>query len=261
MIDRLKAELALFWLALGFFSRIPVPANLDFSTKKLNQSCRYFPVVGWLIGGCCSAVYYFTQLYFSVDIAILFAMFTGVLLTGAFHEDGLIDSADGIGGGWTREQKLAIMKDSRVGSYGAIAIWFVLTIKFALLLNYSNISLSSYNSVMLALLIAHPLSRTVATVMMFISPYVRETADTKSKSVAEPKQRNDLYISLILGFLPLLLLPELILPMLFILVIFVFCFRRFVHKQVGGITGDLLGLAQQLSELLIYIVLIIGLQG
>ena len=261
MMNRVKVELALFWLALGFFSRIPVPANLDFSAKKLNQSCRYFPVVGWLIGGCCSAVYYFTQLYFSVDIAILFAMLTGVLLTGAFHEDGLMDSADGLGGGWTREQKLAIMKDSRVGSYGSIAIWFVLTIKFALLLSYSNISLSSYSSIILSVLIAHPLSRTVATVMMFISPYVRETADTKSKSVAEPKHNSDLVISLILGLLPLLLLPELILPMLFALVVFVFCFRRFVHKQVGGITGDLLGLAQQLSELLIYMVLIIGLQG
>jgi len=261
MMDRLKAELELFWLALGFFSRIPVPGNLDFSAKKLNQSCRYFPVVGWLIGGCCSAAYYFTQIYFSVDIAILFAMLAGVLLTGAFHEDGLMDSADGIGGGWTREQKLAIMKDSRVGSYGAIAVWFVLTIKFALLSSYSNISFSSYNSIMLALLIAYPLSRTVATVMMFISPYVRETADTKSKSVAEPKHNSDLVISLILGLLPLLLLPELIIPMLLTLVIFVFCFRHFVHKQVGGITGDLLGLAQQLSELLIYMVLIIGLQG
>jgi len=261
MMDRLKAELELFWLALGFFSRIPVPGNLDFSAKKLNQSCRYFPVVGWLIGGCCSAAYYFTQIYFSVDIAILFAMLAGVLLTGAFHEDGLMDSADGIGGGWTREQKLAIMKDSRVGSYGAIAVWFVLTIKFALLSSYSNISFSSYNGIMLALLIAYPLSRTVATVMMFISPYVRETADTKSKSVAEPKHNSDLVISLILGLLPLLLLPELIIPMLLTLVIFVFCFRHFVHKQVGGITGDLLGLAQQLSELLIYMVLIIGLQG
>ncbi|NQZ50722.1 MAG: adenosylcobinamide-GDP ribazoletransferase [Moritella sp.] len=269
MMNRLRAELELFWLALGFFSRIPVPANLDFSAKKLNQSCRYFPVVGWLIGGCGSAVYYVTQLYFSVDIAILFVMLTGVLLTGAFHEDGLIDSADGLGGGWTREQKLMIMKDSRIGSYGSIAIWFVLAIKFALLSSYSDINVSSYNnmsvssytSIMLALFIAHPLSRTVATVMMFISPYVRETADTKSKPVVEPKHNSDLVISLLLGLLPLLLLPELILPMLFALVIFVFCFRHFVHKQVGGITGDLLGLAQQLSELLIYMVLIIGLQG
>jgi len=162
MMQAVKLQLELFWIALGFFSRIPVPTNLNFSPQKLNQACRYFSLVGWLIAGISSGIYYIVQLYLSTDIAILFAMLAGVLLTGAFHEDGLIDSADGMGGGWTAEQKLLIMKDSRIGSYGAIAMWFVLTLKFALL--------SSYGDVMYAFILAYPLSRAVATVMMFISP-------------------------------------------------------------------------------------------
>ncbi len=250
MIKNAKLQLELFWIALGFFSRIPIPSDLDFSPQKLNQACRYFPLVGWIVGGTCIVVYYLVQLYLSTDIAILFAMLFGILLTGAFHEDGLIDSADGMGGGWTTEQKLLIMKDSRVGSYGAIAMWFVLTLKFALL--------SSYSNVIFAFMLAHPLSRTVATVMMFISPYVRETQDAKAKPVAEPKQLTDLYISLFLGCAGLFFATDYIIPIIIALVLFIAAFRYVVHKQVGGITGDILGAAQQISELLIYVVLIVA---
>lgn len=254
MIKAAKLQLELFWIALGYFSRIPIPANLDFSSQKINQACRYFPLVGWLVAGISSGVYYVTQLYLSTDIAILFAMLIGVLLTGAFHEDGLIDSADGMGGGWSTAQKLLIMKDSRVGSYGAIAMWFVLTLKFALLSSYAN----SDSNVIFAFMLAHPLSRAVATVMMFISPYVRDTDDAKAKQVAAPKQKTDLYISLLLGCAGLFFATEYIIPIMIALVIFVACFRYFAHKQVGGITGDVLGAAQQISELLIYVVLIVA---
>lgn len=250
MIKQIKSQLELFYIALGFFSRIPIPAGIDFAAPKLNQACRYFPVVGWLVAVVCSAVYYFVQLYLSNDIAILFSMLSGVLVTGAFHEDGLIDSADGMGGGWSIEQKLLIMKDSRVGSYGAISLWFVLALKFALLASSSN--------VILALLLAHPLSRSISGLMMFISPYVRETADAKVKFIAQAKHKTDLYISLILGFSGLIFTPQYILPLLSALAIFVVCFRYLAHRQIGGITGDVLGAAQQLSELLIYIVLIVA---
>lgn len=250
MIKLVKSQLELFYIALGFFSRIPIPAGIDFAAPKLNQACRYFPLVGWLVAVICSAVYYLVQLYLSNDIAILFSMLSGVLLTGAFHEDGLIDSVDGMGGGWSVEQKLLIMKDSRVGSYGAIAMWFVLTLKFALL--------SSSSNVIFALLLAHPLSRSISALMMFISPYVRETADAKVKSVAQPKHKTDLYICLFLGLAGLSFAPQYIFPLLSALVIFVGCFRFIAHRQIGGITGDVLGAAQQLSELLIYIVLIVA---
>lgn len=265
MMQAAKLQLELFWIALGFFSRIPIPANLDFSSQKLNQACRYFPLVGWLVAAICSGVFYIAQQYLSTDIAILFAMLAGVLLTGAFHEDGLIDSADGMGGGWTTAQKLLIMKDSRVGSYGAIAMWFVLTLKFALLSSYAsdyvNSDATGFNNsynVMFAFMLAHPLSRAVSTLMMFISPYVRDTDDAKAKPVAEPKQKIDLYISLLLGCVGLFFATEYILPMLIALIGFVVCFRYFAHKQVGGITGDVLGAAQQLSELVIYVVLIVA---
>lgn len=248
----------LFFIAVGFFTRLPVPKNLDFSTEKLNKACRYFSLVGWLVALVSITVFYVSYNWFDAPIATLLTMSVGVLLTGAFHEDGLMDSADGIGGGWTPEQKLKIMKDSRVGSYGSIAVWFVLSLKFALLLQYAE--LLGDGAVMLAILVAYPMSRAVATVMMFVSPYVRVTDDAKVKAVAEPKQFSDLYICLAFAFASLIFVPTSSVLLFVALALFLVLFRYFAHKQVGGITGDLLGLAQQLSELLIYAILIISVQ-
>ena len=248
----------LFFIAVGFFTRLPVPKNLDFSAEKLNKACRYFSLVGWLVALVSITVFYVSYNWFDAPIATLLTMVVGVLLTGAFHEDGLMDSADGIGGGWTPEQKLKIMKDSRVGSYGSIAAWFVLSLKFALLLQYAE--LLGDGAVMLAILVAYPMSRAVATVLMFVSPYVRVSDDSKVKAVAEPKQFSDLYICLAFAFVSLVFVPTSSVLLLVALVCFVALFRYFAHKQVGGITGDLLGLAQQLSELLIYAVLIVSVQ-
>jgi len=251
-------QFELFFIALGFFSRIPIPQGIDFSAQKLNQACRYFSMVGWLVALVSCAVFYLSYNFFNVNVATLLAMLTGVLLTGAFHEDGLMDSADGIGGGWTPEQKLKIMKDSRVGSYGAIAMWFILTLKFALLLQYAE--LLGDGAVMLAILIGYPLSRAAATVLMFVSPYVRVTDDAKVKAVAEPKQFSDLYICVAIAGLSLVFSPTSTVLLLVALAVFVLLFRAFAHKQIGGITGDILGLAQQLSELVIYAMLIVSVQ-
>lgn len=254
----LAQQYELFFIALGFFSRLPIPQGLDFSAKKLNQACRYFSLVGWLIAVMSCVVFYLSYTWFDVNVATLLAMLTGVLLTGAFHEDGLMDSADGIGGGWTPEQKLKIMKDSRVGSYGSIAVWFVLSLKFVLLLQYAE--LLGDGGVMMAILVGYPLSRAVATVIMYTSPYVRVTDDAKVKAVAEPKKLSDLSICLAIAGLSLVFVPTSSILLLTALAVFVVGFRYFAHKQIGGITGDILGLAQQISELVIYAMLIVSVQ-
>lgn len=254
----LYGQYELLMIAFGFFSRIPVPKNIDFSPEKMNQACRYFSLVGWFVALISSAVFYLTYFWLDVYVSTLLAMLTGVLLTGAFHEDGLMDSADGIGGGWTPEQKLRIMKDSRVGSYGAIAVWFSLMLKFYLLLQYAE--LLGDGGVMLAMLVAYPLSRGVATILMFMCPYVRMTDDSKVKAVTEPKKQLDLAICLLIASLGLVFIPAVTWPLALGLAVFIIVFRWFAFKQVGGITGDLLGLAQQLSELVIIAMLIVALQ-
>ena len=119
----IREQLNLFWIAVAFFTRIPVPASVEFSQASLNRASRYFPAVGWLTGVLCAAALWLFMQVFPQDVAVVLSIAVSLLLTGCFHEDGLADSSDGMGGGWTREQKLSIMKDSRIGTYGAAALW------------------------------------------------------------------------------------------------------------------------------------------
>ena len=122
----LREQWYLILLAISFFTRIPVKLKVDVTASMLNQASRYFALVGVLIGGCSAVAYYLSATLLPVEIALLISMFCSVLLTGAFHEDGWADVWDGFGGGWTVENKLNIMKDSRLGTYGAAALFFIL---------------------------------------------------------------------------------------------------------------------------------------
>ncbi|MEE3208692.1 MAG: adenosylcobinamide-GDP ribazoletransferase, partial [Pseudomonadota bacterium] len=165
-MNRLSEQLNLWWIAVAFFTRIPVPASVEFSQASLNRASRYFPAVGWLIGALCATALWLLMLVFPQDVAVLISIAISLLLTGCFHEDGLADTCDGLGGGWTREQKLSIMKDSRIGTYGAAALWVSLTLKFVVLSQLIN--------PVLALLVAHPLSRIIPTVFIAAMSYVSD---------------------------------------------------------------------------------------
>ena len=132
--ETLREQWHLLLLAISFFSRIPVELKVDVTANMLNQASRYFAVVGVLIGACSAFAFYLSASILSIELALLIAMFSSVLLTGAFHEDGWADVWDGFGGGWTVENKLNIMKDSRLGTYGAAALFFILMIKYQALL-------------------------------------------------------------------------------------------------------------------------------
>ena len=117
----LASQLNLFYLALSTFSRLPVPKQLDFSDLLLQKSLRYFSLVGCLLGFLLALAYYLLSFAFSPVISSLLVVTLSVLLTGAFHEDGLADMADGMAGGYTQQRRLSIMKDSQIGSYGEIS--------------------------------------------------------------------------------------------------------------------------------------------
>jgi len=130
----IREQWHLMLLAISFFTRIPVKHSVDISSKMLNEASRYFALVGLIVGAFSALAFYLAITIVPVEIALLIAMFTSVLLTGAFHEDGWADVWDGFGGGWTIENKLNIMKDSRLGTYGAAALFFILMIKYQTLL-------------------------------------------------------------------------------------------------------------------------------
>ena len=257
-MNALRQQLNLWWIAVAFFTRIPVPSSVEFSQANLNRASRYFSAVGWLIGLICGAVLWAFMLIFPQDVAVLLAMIISLLLTGCFHEDGLADTCDGLGGGWTTEQKLRIMKDSRVGTYGAAALWVSLTLKFVLL--------SQLLEPVLALIIAHPLSRIIPTLFIAVMPYVSDSDTSKAKPLAESGSWVDTAIAVGIGSVALLLVPVgssgagMLLAVLLVVGVLSFLFLK---KQLGGFTGDALGAVQQVSELTLYLamILIIGSVG
>ena len=155
-----KNELRYFLLAIGFFTRIPVPNFADFQEAELNNSAKYFPFVGIIVGLSGALSFYLASLVFPQALAVIISMATTIYLTGAFHEDGLADSADGMGGGWQREQILTIMQDSRLGTYGAVALFLVLFAKFQVL----NLLHPAF--VVVTLIAGHALSRLCAVWVM-----------------------------------------------------------------------------------------------
>lgn len=248
-----SAQAELLFISLGFFTRIPVPHDLNFSQENLNKASRYFTLVGWFIGGLCALVFCLLVSVLPVSIAILMSMAIGFLLTGGFHEDGLADTADGLGGGWSVEQKLSIMKDSGLGSYGSLALWFVLTCKFMLLLEIANNMATNVSQMGLIILIAHPLSRMVATAMMYVLPYVTKPDQSKVKPIAQSQHRNDMLINLAIGLLAGLLMLDAFLVILIMLLLVGLTMFFLMKQQLGGFTGDTLGATQQCSELAVYI--------
>src|ERR1700733_4843810 len=123
-----------FFNALRFMTIFPVPSSEAATAPDwLSRCAKYFPAVGICVGLVSSAVLLLTGSIWSPVIAALLAVATSIVVTGALHEDGLADTADGFGGGWTVEKRLAIMKDSRIGAYGALALGFSVALRVAVL--------------------------------------------------------------------------------------------------------------------------------
>ena len=236
----------LFLLALAFLTRVPIPPSVPFSHERLNRANRYFGLVGVVVGASCALCFEVSQWLFNKEVAVLMAMITGLLLTGVFHEDGLADSADGLGGGQSKEAKLAIMKDSRIGTYGATALVMALLFKFVLLMAIEPVGL--------ALVVAHALSRTFAASLLASLPYVQSDATSKSKPLACQQNQAD---RTVLAFIAVLLLLALPWPLALSVMGVTWALRQGIIYQlrrlIGGYTGDTLGASQQMSELSIYL--------
>jgi len=244
----LKDELNLFLIALTFLTRIPYPGKIDYSPRNLNRASRYFPWVGLLVGGIGALVLWISMSWVPQSLAVLLSMLVTILLTGAFHEDGLADTCDGFGGGWTKEQVLTIMKDSRLGTYGTIGLLAVLAIKA------QSLMLLSLDNALWALLVGHVVSRWVAVSFLLDLDYVRDIDSSKVKPLAERMTAGEFARGLVIT-LPLLIWLPWTLTLLLITVMLVMrmLFKKLLLRKLGGFTGDCLGAAQQISEVLIYV--------
>lgn len=256
MLHALRHQLELFFTALGFFTRIPVPAWVPWSSERLNHAARYFPLVGWVVGAAGAAAFYLATLVLPATLAAIVSTAVTLRLTGAFHEDGWADTCDGLGGGWDRAQVLTIMKDSRIGTYGSAGLVLMLLAKLSALVALAE---HTPSAAVCALLVAHPLSRLASTSLIHTLAYVREDESSKSKPLARALSTRELAIAAGFGALPLLLLPApaIVLVAAAVVVTTLWAARVFV-RRLGGYTGDCLGAAQQVTELATYLAVIVA---
>lgn len=240
--------LRLFLTAVQFYTRIPVPRWVGHSDAQLAAATPYFPLVGMLIGLITGLTFTFAAEGFGPQIAAVLSLGVGVLLTGAFHEDGFADVCDGFGGGYSKERVLEIMKDSRVGAFGAIGIGLLLLLQAAALAETPSWGVSS----VLAIIAAHSLSRALALCVAWWLPYVREDASSKAKPVVSGLSAAPVMAALLLGLLPLVAfawqfaVTQALVALLLALIGVLMCALRF-KKRLGGYTGDCLGAAQQVA--------------
>jgi adenosylcobinamide-GDP ribazoletransferase len=242
-------DLSCFFAALRFFTRLPVPGWVGHSAEQLNHAARWFPAVGWIVGGIGAAVTVAAWQVWTAPVAILLGMIATLFVTGAFHEDGLADTLDGFGGGWTREDALSIMKDSRIGSYGAIGIGMALLLKYVAL---GELAVLPAPTFALLLVAGHSVSRLASTALIFALDYARE--EGKAKPLATRLGGGELAFAALCGLAPCLWLPlpQIGSALVLVALVTLLAARTFV-KRIGGYTGDCLGATQQLTEIAFYL--------
>lgn len=251
----MKRQIEFFFAALMFYTRIPCPKKIDCSKVDLNQALRYFPLVGIIVGAISFLIYWGAAFLFGNAIAVVASLIAGVLTTGAFHEDGFADTFDGFGGGWTKEKILEIMKDSRIGTYGTVALILLFAVKimslYILLLQLEN---EGWSMVFLFFILYHSLARLTSGNIVFISQYARDDLTSKVKPVEKHATRTEIIISYLFGLTPLTIfaiINPIVCVVLLPLFLLVVKGNRYFKKWIDGYTGDCLGCIEQLAEVII----------
>ena len=254
-----------FLLALQFFTRVPVTGKLaawvGYSPAMLRASSIYFPLVGSVVGLFAAFVLVLAAWLLPAGgsaywLMAAFSTAASVWLTGGFHEDGLADTADALGGYVSADKALEIMKDSRIGSYGSLALILMLALKIgllALLAQRFSIALTAC-----ILLWAHSLSRLAPLLLMHRLRHVGDLDKSKSKPLADAISLGQLARALIwpalLSALAIYYIPSgAWLLALVLLLLGTWRLGAWFVQRIGGFTGDTLGAAQQVTELLIYL--------
>ncbi len=250
----MKEEIKIFFTAIMFYTRIPCPKNINHSADYINKATRYFPLIGWVVGFISFLAFWAGNYLFGSSIAIIFSLLAGVLTTGAFHEDGLADFFDGFGGGWTKQKILDIMKDSRLGTYGAVALIFLFLVKcFAIENLIKEIQIENLLRILGIFISYHALARLSAINITFVLSYSKENEDSKAKPISKKHSSKEIIGAYFFGLFPLVLLSIenfyylfTLIP-LFILHVYM---KKYLKKWIDGYTGDCLGAIEQIAECL-----------
>lgn len=269
-----------FLLLLSFMTRIPMP-KIDYDEEKLGKSMKYFPAVGVIVGiillfFCIVFTFVFKNLNYStvLPLMIIVVILTDLITTGGLHLDGLADTFDGIFSYRSKHKMLEIMKDSRLGSNGALALILYFLIKFVLL--YSLL-IENQGGTIFAILTYPVVARLCSVISCASSPYARGSGmgktfvdNTKTKEVIIAALITVVYSGAILFYmigsrfnysLPLDFLMKsfsINLLIITILGLFAYAFSKLIERKIGGITGDTLGALLEISSLVYLFLLIVA---
>ena len=267
-----------FLLLLSFMTRIPIPKT-DYDEEKLGKSMKYFPVVGIIVGFillffCIIFNFILKNISYSaiLPLMIIVVILTDLITTGALHLDGLADTFDGIFSYRSKHKMLEIMKDSRLGSNGALALILYFLLKFILLF---SLIIESREGAVYAIMTYPVVARFCSVVSCASSPYARGSG--MGKTFVDNTKACGLIVAAIITilyttgmvFMPFILFTNYSLPMQFIiktisiivvivllLGIFAYAFSKLIERKIGGITGDTLGALLEISSL-VYIFLLL----
>ncbi len=246
----MKTQIKRFLLTLGFMTRIPVNVDLgEVKDEDMHKGFLYYPVVGLIIGLVDVAVYLLVTLILPEIFGIIFAMLANFCVTGAFHLDGLSDTADGIYSARTRERMLEIMKDSRIGTNGAIAMCFDVVLKFA--------GLSSFTDYQIPLMILMmPIAgKMVQGAIVYKAIYPRKTGIGIYVGTVD---LGTVIGTMILGIVAMTAAFSYWGVIIFaILFAFAYLFRVYITGKIGGITGDIMGAGSELSEVMLLLLVLV----
>jgi adenosylcobinamide-GDP ribazoletransferase len=236
----------LFLAALQFLTRLPVNPGKDLPADSLGKAAVFFPLVGLLVGAGGVALNHLLSPYVGRNVLVMLVLLYLVILTGGLHEDGLADAADGFGGGWRKEQILSIMRDSRIGSYGAIAITFSLLARYVCLDSFGARDFDRF------LVAGQVLNRWTALPLGFFLPSARQD-NGQGARVAEKVSGLSLGLgtAMAAAIVGVALGSRSVSTALVVVAVTVMTGIYF-WRRIGGVTGDCMGAANQLVEATIY---------
>ncbi len=238
--------------SLLFFTRLPLWKLKMFQlpSEAFEKALHFVPVVGWLTGGIMAGTLWLSSQILPFSVAIILALGSRVLPTGALHEDGLADFFDGFGGGYTQERILEIMKDSHIGTYGVLALVLYFLTSVQVLQSFNDVQ-----TVCILLFIADPFSRGLVSMITAFLPYVRTQETSKAKVIYQKMHGFYFLIPLVFSGLPLLLLPNWKYLLAFVPTILLYALLlRYINRKIGGYTGDTCGAIFLLCEFSVWLV-------
>lgn len=237
-----------FWAALQFLTIFPTPLRHENSAKTCGQSLPYFPLVGLILGAILLGLYYGLILVLPLSVVTTLLIIALVILTGAHHIDGFIDTCDGVFTGKSKKERLAIMSDTRVGAFGIVGVVLLLLLKY--------VSLFSVSTMLPALLLMPTISRWVMASIIFTFPYAKSSGMGLAFKQDATWQR--LTVATIIALIvAVALLKWWGLALMGISWLIAYGIASYFRWRLGGLTGDNYGAINELSEVMVLLFIIL----